>query len=275
MAVNSSLHSYHSIDSGFAHIDKLHNEKHAAHEEYVITLMLAGYVTLEGEQSVQIKPGMLTLVPSGIPHALLQGRDMQVHWLSFTANSLRLDESQELMLPFAQVRKGALPIFKLHEDRLNFVIKLFRELQTELSNNQSKKVLESLVCLILNEARKASKLTSVDLGAETKVSKALQYIQAHSCEGISLKDVAAALHINDSYLATKIKQSTGYSVGQWLTKHRLSQALDLLANTDETMEQISFRIGWQDVTHFIRQFKKAYNKTPAAWRREHIQKHLE
>ena len=261
------MHNHNPISSGFALIDNVHSEQHSAHEEYVITLMLAGYVTLAGEQSVQIKPGMLTLVPSGMPHALLHGEGMQVHWLSFTANSLRLDEDHDLMLPYARVRRGALPIFKLDDERLNFVIKLFVELQNELENNSSKKVLASLVCLILNEANKASNLTHTDVGSETKVGKALKFIQAHSNEGISLKDVAAALHINDAYLATKVKQSTGYSVGQWITKSRLSQALELLTNTDETIEQIGLRIGWQDVTHFIRQFKKTHGKTPAAWRR--------
>ncbi|WDE02456.1 AraC family transcriptional regulator [Thalassomonas actiniarum] len=261
------MNSYLPVDSGFAHIDELHSEKHHAHEEYVITLMLAGYVTFEGEQSVNIKPGMLTLVPSGMPHALVKGKNMQVHWLSFAPYSIHLDEKHELMRPFAQVRKGALPIFKLPSARLDYVINLFNEVQNELTAGKSSKVLESLVCLILNEAGKASKLTLVDLGAETKVSKAMQYIQSHSCEGISLKDVASALHISPAYLATKVKQSTGYTVGQWIIRHRLKRAMELLANTDEKVEQIGLSLGWQDVTHFIRQFKKFHQQTPAAWRR--------
>ncbi|WDE09210.1 helix-turn-helix transcriptional regulator [Thalassomonas viridans] len=266
------MNSYLPIDSGFAHIDEVHNEDHHAHEEYVITLMLAGYVTFKGEQNVNIKPGMLTLVPSGMAHALIQGKNMQVHWLSFAPYALRLDENHELMRPFAQVRQGALPIFKLSPQRLDYVINLFTEIQHELMAGKSSKVLESLVCLILNEAGKASKLTQVDFGAETKVSKAIQYIQSHSCEGISLKDVAAALHTSPAHLATQVKQSTGYTVGQWITRHRLKRAMDLLANTDEKIEQIGLNLGWQDVTHFIRQFKKFTQQTPAAWRREQKRK---
>lgn len=262
------MSTYTAIDAGFADIDELHSEDHHAHEEYVITLMLAGYVTLEGEQNVHIKPGMLTLVPSGMPHALLQGKDMQVHWLSFTAGSIDLDETHQLMLPFAQVRKGALPVFKLPASRINYVASLFREIEIELAGGKSARVLASLVCLILNEAGKASSLSSLDLGPETKVSKALQYIQSHSCEGISLKDVAGALHISPAHLATRVKQSTGYSVGQWIIRHRLKRAKELLANTDMKVEQIGLKLGWQDVTHFIRQFKKANSVTPAAWRKQ-------
>ncbi len=259
--------SYPAIDSGSAYIEELHSEQHHAHEEYVITLMQAGFVTFEGEQRVSIKPGMLTLVPSGMPHALLKGSGMQVHWLSFTGTSVQLQESDPLMSPFALIRQGALPIFKLDSGRIAYVVTLFEEIQSELQGEANQKILASLVCLLLNEVKKASTLSKLDLGAETKVGKALGYIQANSCRGISLKDVAANLHMSPAYLASKVKNSTGYSVGQWIIKYRLKQAQGLLANTDKKVEQIGLEIGWQDTTHFIRQFKKTYRQTPAAWRR--------
>ncbi len=266
-----TLDSYLPIDSGIAYIEELHSDAHHANEEYVITFMLAGYVTLEGGRTVNIKPGMLTLVPSGVPHSLLKGKDIRLHWLSFIADSLHMDETHRLMHPFSQIRNGALPVFKLPKSRFKYVETLFSEIQKELKGNKSIKVLESLVCLILNEAGKASRLTTQDMGAETKVSKALHFIQAKSCEGISLKDVAGALHISPAYLATKVKNSTGYSVGQWIIRYRLKRALELLTNTDENIEAIGLLVGWQDTTNFIRQFKKKYQQTPTAWRRNQRQ----
>ena len=43
----------------------------------------------------------------------------------------------------------------------------------------------------------------------------------------------------------------------------LSKALQ----ADRSLVAIAERIGWQDKTHFIRQFRKEYGQTPAAWRR--------
>jgi len=265
------LQSFLAIESGLAHIDELAADRHHAHEEYVITLMLAGYVTFAGQHRVNVKPGMLTLVPAGMPHSLLQGKDMQVQWLSFATNNTQLDESQELMQVFARIRTGALPIIKLPSHRLEFVVTLFKEIQLELSQAKSPRVLESLLSLMLNETCKASKLAKLDLGPETKINRALQYVERHSCEGISLKDVANHLHMSPAYLAAKMKHVTGYSVGHWITRHKLKLAQELLVNTDEKVEQISQVSGWQDVTHFIRQFKKAHQLTPAAWRRAHRQ----
>ncbi|MBQ4848429.1 AraC family transcriptional regulator [Pseudoalteromonas sp. MMG005] len=259
--------SYIHIDSGFSDISELSHDEHHAHEDYIVTLMVAGYVKLKGKQCVNITPGMLTLVPAGMPHALLEGKNMQVHWLSFSGRFFQLDEKNEFMRSFTAIRNGALPICKLAEERVSYVTSLFLEIQTELATGKSHKVLESLIYLMLNEANKASELTAIEINGHTKIDKAMRYIQAHSCEGISLKDVAHALHINSAHLASKMKQATGYSVGQWILKYRLKMAVELLLNTDEKVEIIGYQAGWRDVTHFIRQFKKQYQQTPSAWRR--------
>lgn len=257
-----------AIHCGFARIDQLHNEQHHAHEDYVLTLMLAGYVTFDGPQPVQITPGMLTLVPPGTPHALLQGKDMQVYFLSFHGASFGLDEQQAVMQPFANVRQGALPIVKLQDQRLPWLTQLFEQLQTAVESNSPSEIIKSLIILILHEARGASVLNDKHLGLETRIGKALRYIELHSHEGISLKDVAHAVHLSPAHLATKMKTTTGYSVGDWINKQRLTLACERLRNTDKNVETIAAELGWKDVTHFIRQFKKQHDSTPAAWRRQ-------
>lgn len=258
----------HNIHCGFAHIPELHSEQHHAHEEHVLTLMMAGYVTFDGPQPVQITPGMLTLVPPGTPHALLQGQDMQVYFLSFNAAAIGLSEQHSVMQPFAQVRQGALPIVQLPAERLAWTQSLFKQLQTELENNSPLEVLHALITLIVHEAQHGHHLSDKQLGLETRIGKALRFIEQHSQQGISLKDVAQAVHLSPAHLATKMKNTTGYSVGQWINKYRLSTACEYLINTDNTVEHIASELGWKDVTHFIRQFKKAHQITPAAWRRQ-------
>ncbi|ASP40362.1 AraC family transcriptional regulator [Bacterioplanes sanyensis] len=259
---------FQQVQSGYAYIDKLHNEDHHSHEDYVLTLLLAGYVTLDNQQPVLITPGCMTLVPSGTPHALLSGQDMQVHWLSFSLASHLSGEQQELMRPFQLVRQGALPIVKIEPQRLTWLASVFEQLQMALEQNFPATVINSLVTLILHEARWAAQVDHTSLSPDTHLGKAMSFIEQHSQAAISLKDVAAAVHLSPAHLATKMKQATGYSVGQWIIKHRLRHACERLAGTDHPVEKIVHMLGWKDVTHFIRQFKKAYGVTPAAWRRQ-------
>jgi AraC-like DNA-binding protein len=85
--------------------------------------------------------------------------------------------------------------------------------------------------------------------------------------------VAAEVHRTPTHVAATIKAATGYSVGQWISAGRVAEAAARLAHTDESIDQITTRVGWQDTTHFIRQFRKAYGSTPAAWRRLHRARH--
>jgi AraC-like DNA-binding protein len=253
--------------SGYGHIETLNHEHHEAHEDYVITLMLAGFVTLESQQTVQVTPGNLTLVPSGTQHALLSGKDMLVHWMSFQAVSLGLSDDDPVLAPFQRVREGALPLIQLSDVQLPWAVQLFEKIQAEIDGENNKDVLRSLVTLLLNEAKLNQPANEFFPKAHTQLGKAIQFIEQHSHQGISLRDVAEHVHLSAAHLATKMKATTGYSVGQWIQRNRIRQACDYLANTDQTIEEIASALGWQDVTHFIRQFKKLKDETPAAWRR--------
>ena len=74
-------------------------------------------------------------------------------------------------------------------------------------------------------------------------------------------------------MASVVKKETGYSVGAWIAAGRVAEAAGRLAHTDDDLDAITERVGWRDKTHLIRQFKKAYGVTPAAWRRAHRQRH--
>ncbi|MFA0648386.1 helix-turn-helix domain-containing protein, partial [Vibrio cyclitrophicus] len=98
------------------------------------------------------------------------------------------------------------------------------------------------------------------------VGKALHYIQKYSLTPISLSDVASAVGRTSPHVASVVKSETGFTVGMWITSARLAKAAQLLQYSNMSVEQITTKIGWQDTTHFIRQFKTFYGTTPSKWR---------
>ena len=128
-------------------------------------------------------------------------------------------------------------------------------------------VTRSWLVLLLYEIQLGSQVALKGKATSGKVLAALDYMQQAFLKPISLKDVAQQVHASPSYLATKVKNETGYSVGQWLTRHRLTHAATKLQHTDIPIAHLAEELGWMDTTHFIRQFKKAFGETPAAWRK--------
>ena len=95
---------------------------------------------------------------------------------------------------------------------------------------------------------------------------ALRYIERHCFEPISLSDVAAALHRSPGHVTTALKRATGKTVGAWIMAGRLAEARNRLLHSDEMIDVIAERVGYGDVTHFIRLFRREHGITPAAWR---------
>jgi len=265
------LHSKHTVSAGYHFSKDICAHHHAVHTEHVITLVERGNLRIKHGEEIRITPGMLILVPAGVPHSTLEGENVGVWWLGFCTGCLNLDESHSLMAPFQQIRLGALPVFELPEDRREYFIGLMKELINEsgLSKPDSFDVVKSLLTLILYEVKKASQMEAqLFVGKSSIISKALEFIQKQSLNSISLKDVAEAIHRSPAYLATTMKKGTGYSVGEWIARSRLAEACSRLLHTNEQVDNIAIQVGWNDVTHFIRKFKKAYGITPAAWRKK-------
>ncbi|MCF6433951.1 AraC family transcriptional regulator [Pseudoalteromonas sp. MMG022] len=263
------MHSDHIISVGHEFFETLGNESHGSQTQYILSFITSGNLTMHYKEPVKLSSNMFTLVPAGMPHGLISGEKVAVWWMSFCPTCMGMTENDPLMQPFAQIRTGALPAFKLSKDRAKWVISLFHELQlvaNNLGNNQITHV-SSLLNLILIEVNNASKVFASNHTRSDKVTAALEYIHQHYAKSISLKDVAKAVHSSPSYLATKVKAQTGYSVGEWIIKNRLAQACARLLHTDKPVNTVVYELGWNDTTHFIRQFKKAYGVTPASWRK--------
>lgn len=266
------IHFTHAINVGYQFTKDVSANHNASHTEHVISFVDKGHMRIEQGQEINIAPGMLVLVPSGVPHSQFSGKNVGAWWVSFCTSCLELSESHSLMAPFRQVRLGALAVFSLPKPRQNYLVSLMESLKKEsqLNGPDSPEVMQCLLMLILNEVKQArSALTDTPMEGTNRVSQALDFIQKNSLKSISLKDVANHLHLSPAYLATTVKKSTGYSVGEWINRNRLTHACSRLMHTDEKVDAIANQVGWTDVTHFIRMFKKAYGQTPAAWRKHY------
>ncbi|MBE9138842.1 helix-turn-helix transcriptional regulator [Nodosilinea sp. LEGE 07088] len=110
----------------------------------------------------------------------------------------------------------------------------------------------------------------LDFQQEPQLEPVFSYIEANYNSGIGLREVAQALGYSTAYLTDFVRRKTGRPVNQWIVSRRLIEACHLLSKTHQPIEQISFRIGYQNVSHFFRQFKQHHNMTPQEWRNNNL-----
>lgn len=76
------------------------------------------------------------------------------------------------------------------------------------------------------------------------------------------KELAEHLAMSDSQLYRKIKAAFKVSPVQYIRSYRLKQAKALLGNTNKTITEISYEVGFNDASYFSKVFKSEYGQTP-------------
>lgn len=83
----------------------------------------------------------------------------------------------------------------------------------------------------------------------------------------TVKEFAASLHMHPNYLNTLLKKHTGQNVSTHIRKRLLEEAKVLLLQTDWTLQEIGYSIGFAEQPNFSLFFKKNTGITPAEFRR--------
>ena len=114
---------------------------------------------------------------------------------------------------------------------------------------------------------KIDELKNVNECKDERMVEIMNYIQANYLD-VSLDDLAEKFFLSKPYLSKYIKEKSGMTFGDIVKKVRMKKARALLKSSSMTVENIALTVGYQNVEHFNRLFKKAYNITPVQFRNQ-------
>ncbi|GAX34825.1 response regulator transcription factor [Nodularia sp. NIES-3585] len=101
-----------------------------------------------------------------------------------------------------------------------------------------------------------------------QLKEVFDYIEANYHRGITLSNVAEAVGYSPAYLTSRVKKKTDQTVNGWIVKRRMAAARPLLRDSDQTIEQIAIKLGYQNACHFSRQFRQHHGIPPKIWRNQ-------
>lgn len=103
--------------------------------------------------------------------------------------------------------------------------------------------------------------------------RAMDYIQTHLHEPIRLKDVAAYVKLEPTYLSRLFKQETGYGISDYITKEKVKVARNMLEYSDYSCTEIAEYLAYSSDSYFGKIFRQETMQTPREYRRSHYRKH--
>ncbi len=99
-----------------------------------------------------------------------------------------------------------------------------------------------------------------------KIKDVIKYIENNYTHDIDINTLANLCHYNEYHFMRFFKKYTGKTCIQFIKNYRLEKSYNLLKNTDLSVTQIAFDVGFSNVSYFIRSFKEKYKVTPKEFR---------
>jgi len=100
------------------------------------------------------------------------------------------------------------------------------------------------------------------------VLRALRHLDTHMEEPLPLEAVAHVAGMSRFHFCRQFKKTTGLSFRTFLARQRVARAKDLLRDGTRPIGQVARELGFRDLTHFGRVFRKIAGILPSEYRRE-------
>lgn len=161
-----------------------------------------------------------------------------------------------------------IPTFHAHDAKLLQISQwLLEEVQTRNASGQL--YLDSLVNLLTVHLLRTYTTQSQTQQSPRRLTpqqirQAIDYLNAHLAQDISLDQLAQTVNLSSSHLRRLFKQATGLAPHQYLLKLRVNRAKELLLTGSFSVGEVAMQVGFADQSHLHRHFKRVFGVTPKA-----------
>jgi len=128
-------------------------------------------------------------------------------------------------------------------------------------------IIKSSIAALVSAGNKLAQSENIKEGREERIVDIMNYVRNHY-KDVTLDDLADNFNLSKPYLSKYIKENAGITFQEAVKKARMKKARAMLKESNQTVESIAAYVGYENVEHFNRLFKKSYGMTPIQFRRE-------
>ncbi|EMS34911.1 Transcriptional regulator, AraC family [Mariniradius saccharolyticus AK6] len=264
------------VDAEKHFYDKLHQ-----HPEWQLTMILEGRGQLMvGDYLGRFEPGDVFLFSANMPHVFRSDPEY------FDPQSDKLSLGHTLFFDFEALGKGVWEVTEffplqqwLHQTKGCYALEGgIKELVGEqLRVFDSKQGWDRLMATFgilqrlqdSKSLRLLNRLTPLRDFTESegkRMAQVMSFILAQSHRNVQLQEVADVAIMSKEAFCRFFKERTGKTFTEFLNQIRIQQACQLLLETDLSISQIAFQVGFQNLSYFNRTFRKLGGSTPKEYR---------
>lgn len=120
---------------------------------------------------------------------------------------------------------------------------------------------------VIGELLEIMPLVDADSNTGDTAAKILEYCTEHFAEDITIKSVADALYISQSYVSKIFSNKLKYSFREYINFLRINKAKSLLQHSDKRIVEVMFECGFKNQSSFNRIFRSSCGISPQEYRK--------
>jgi len=237
------------------------------------------YDAIVNGEEFRINPGEIMLIPPGEVHSLVAPewgkRFVYIMNISSISRLKGFAGIQSILSKPLLINKENYP--KIYED----IYQILLQIRNEYFNNNEYAEL-TIQALLLNMFVKigdnynnADELfPNVRLYKQKeyvqKFNQALEYIDTHYMEVLSLEDLAEQIGFSKYHFSRLFKQYTNYTFCDYVTYRRIKVTEEYLASPDYSITEVAMQVGFSSISTFNRLFKQQKGCTPSEYRAKNV-----
>ena len=236
------------------------------------------------EKRIPYSEGAIAIIPANYPHNVISTSGEKSFWESVYINPNEFlkeyFEKREVEKLIKKINMRA--IFQKKEE-----IPLFsRELdclmdQIRMKDYGYKNCVKGLIFTLLMEIVKINAQDywidepekKIDRDKLEKLKQALAYVDENYAEEIKVGDIAEASYISESYLRKIFAENYNMTPVQYVNFVRINHACKILQREAISVNDVARKVGFDNMSTFIKNFKKITGKTPKIWAKDNRLNH--
>lgn len=255
---------------GLAHGDGASSPKPRIKNNFVLHYILTGsgeYIV--NDQIFKLKKGDCFLLPKNIATQYWGNPDDPWHYLWIGLSGTKINE----YLKRSELGHN----YIVHNTPGSNFVSSMHEIVTLVENNGADQlpanydlllnshIYQMLYQLAFEHPHKITETLSIK---EAYIYNAIQQIQSNYQQQLTIESLAATLNINRSYLHRIFKQVLNISPQQYLIRIRLEKSQQLLVETNHSIKEIAYSVGYHDALNFSKLFSTHFNMSPSEYRKQ-------
>lgn len=174
---------------------------------------------------------------------------------------------------FINIKKEPVIIFKAHTakaEELNaYLNSVFREYTSEAPSYELyiKAYILNIIAFLSRYDYLTDSSVFFDEKIIEKIMPALNYIDKHYDEQITLENLSNTVNLNSSYFCRLFKKATNSTFIEYLNFVRICKAEKKLSSSKESISEISLNLGFSSVSYFNKVFKAIKGCTPTEYKK--------